>query len=164
MIDTGLKHKVALITGINNPYGIGAATAKALAAEGAAVFGTYLRTPTTAGLSDTPGEEFYRAESAKTADDVVTDIRQRGGKIEAWEADLAEPSILPQLFDRAEKAFGPVDVLINNAAHGDADTFIPQSQLGGDARAVDGSSMTTITAGTHDKHFAEQPRSCSPDG
>jgi len=36
MIDTGLKDKVALITGINNPYGIGAATAKAFAAEGAA--------------------------------------------------------------------------------------------------------------------------------
>ena len=36
MIDTGLKNKVALITGVNNPHGIGAAAAKAFAAEGAA--------------------------------------------------------------------------------------------------------------------------------
>jgi 3-oxoacyl-[acyl-carrier protein] reductase len=158
MIDTGLKNKVALITGINNPYGIGAATAKALAAEGVAVFGTYLRLPTTASKHDTPGEEFYRAQSAKAADEVVTAIRERGGTIEASEADLADPSIVPQLFDRAEKAFGPVDVLINNAAHGDADTFIPQSQLGRHARAVDGSLMTTITARTHDRHFAVNSR------
>jgi 3-oxoacyl-[acyl-carrier protein] reductase len=158
MIDTGLKNKVALITGINNPYGIGAATAKALAAEGAAVFGTYLRLPTTASQSDTPGEEFYRVQVSKPADEVVKHIRQHGGKIEAWEADLAEPSILPQLFDRAEKAFGPVDVLINNAAHGDADTFMPQSQLGADARAVDGSAMSTITVRTIDRHFAVNSR------
>ena len=35
MVDYGLKDKVALITGANNPYGIGAATAMAFAREGA---------------------------------------------------------------------------------------------------------------------------------
>ena len=44
-MDTQLKGKVVLITGVNNPYGIGAATAKAFAAEGARVFGTYLPLP-----------------------------------------------------------------------------------------------------------------------
>ena len=38
MIDPGLDGKVVLITGANNPYGIGAATAKAFAAQGARVF------------------------------------------------------------------------------------------------------------------------------
>ena len=38
MIDTGLTDKVVLITGANNPLGIGAATAKAFARQGAAVF------------------------------------------------------------------------------------------------------------------------------
>ena len=35
MINYGLKDKVALITGTNNPWGIGAAMAKAFASEGA---------------------------------------------------------------------------------------------------------------------------------
>ena len=43
MIDRGLKGKVVLVTGGNNPGGIGAATAKAFAAQGAAVFIHYLR-------------------------------------------------------------------------------------------------------------------------
>ena len=41
MIDYGLENKVALITGANNPWGIGAATALALAREGARVVLVY---------------------------------------------------------------------------------------------------------------------------
>ena len=45
MIDTGLKDKVVLITGGNNPHGIGAAAAKAFAAQGASVVIHYFRQP-----------------------------------------------------------------------------------------------------------------------
>jgi 3-oxoacyl-[acyl-carrier protein] reductase len=45
MIDTQLQNKVVLITGINNPLGIGAAAAKAFAVEGARILGTYLHIP-----------------------------------------------------------------------------------------------------------------------
>ena len=85
-------------------------------------------------------------------------IRERGGKIEAWEADLANPAVIPQLFDRAERAFSPVAILINNTADCDPDTFIPQSQLGSDSRAVDEFPMGTITADKHDRHFALNSR------
>jgi len=43
MIDAGLHDKVVLITGANNPLGIGAATARAFARQGANICLTYLR-------------------------------------------------------------------------------------------------------------------------
>ena len=43
MIDYGLKDRVAIVTGANNPQGIGAATALALAKEGARVVLVYKR-------------------------------------------------------------------------------------------------------------------------
>jgi 3-oxoacyl-[acyl-carrier protein] reductase len=110
MIDSGLKDRVILTTGINNPCGIGAATAKAFVAQGAHVAATYLRQPAEAGTTSTPGETYYRAQSAKTAVEVVDAIRESGGKIEAWECDLADPAVIPYLFDQAERLFGPVDV------------------------------------------------------
>jgi 3-oxoacyl-[acyl-carrier protein] reductase len=70
------------------------------------------------------------------------------------EADLTDASNMPLIFDRAEEAFGRVDVLINNAANTEQDTFIPRSRLGTDSRAVDGFPMTTITPELHNRHFA----------
>ena len=158
MIDTGLKNKIVLITGVNNPYGIGAATARAFSVEGATVFVTYLRVPAQASTTNLRGETFFRAQNAGNADEVISGINERGGKIEAWEADLADPAVIPQLFDRVERAIGPVDILINNAAYCDPDTFIPQSQLGSNSRAVDDFPMNTITADKHDRHFAVNSR------
>ena len=65
MIDTGLKNKVVLITGVNNPHGICAAIARAFSAQGAVIFVTYLRLPAKDSRTDFPGEEFYRAQNAK---------------------------------------------------------------------------------------------------
>jgi 3-oxoacyl-[acyl-carrier protein] reductase len=99
--------------------------AKAFAAQGAKVFVTYLRmSPEHFGVSaedaqqaSAPGLPLYYALQTQSADAVMRVIRERGGQVEAWEADLAEPDNIPQLFDRAEAAFGPVDVLVNNAAY-----------------------------------------------
>ena len=63
-----------------------------------------------------------------SADEVVIAIREQGGIVEALETDTFWiPTTIPLLFDRAEAAFGRVDILVNNADYGNADTFVPQS-------------------------------------
>jgi 3-oxoacyl-[acyl-carrier protein] reductase len=143
-----LTGHVALITGAN--HGIGAATARALASCGAAVLVTYLR------LSD-PDDlpEQYRANRARTADDVIEDILSRGGRAVAVEADLGDEEAIPRLYDLAEAQLGPVDILINNATGWVADTFTPNG------RHVSGSSSRTLSAATHDQIFAVDARSAA---
>jgi 3-oxoacyl-[acyl-carrier protein] reductase len=160
MIDTGLEGKVVLVTGAN--HGIGAATARAFAAEGAAVFVQYLSLPVEDDAStseqrkpDAPGEALYRAQRAMPADTVVQAIRGEGGQAEVWEADLADPSTVPRLFERAEAAFGSVDVLVNNAAHWEPDSFLPPQV--GTFDPFD-HPLPTITPESHDRHFAVNSR------
>lgn len=158
MIDTGLRGKVAIVTGAN--HGIGAATARALAAEGVAVLINYLRIPAPAGTdatNATPGIDFYNTRRTRSADEVVAEIRQAGGRAETIEADLSDPATIPLLFERAEKAFGPVDILVNNADCCEQDTFLPLTEAA-ETVAPDGFPTATITLEKHDRHFAVNSR------
>ncbi len=113
-----LSGHVALVTGAN--HGIGAATARALAAAGAAVLLSYFR------VHDEPDEgapEVYASNRARPPDAIVGEIRSFGGRAEAVEADLRDRASAPMLFDAAEQRFGPVDILINNASGWTIDTF-----------------------------------------
>jgi 3-oxoacyl-[acyl-carrier protein] reductase len=77
-----------------------------------------LRLPTTSKLREpTPGLPFYEQQLAKSADEVIASMTKVGGIAAAQEVDFAEADIAPRLFDWAEAKFGPVDILINNAAH-----------------------------------------------
>ena len=137
MTDPGLKDKVALVSGGNNPFGIGAAIARALASYGAKVFIHYFLQATVLSNEDqksqdlqNPGLEFFFKQQTKTADEVLTSIRDAGGNAESWEGDLREPENVNRLFEQAEKTFGQVDILVNNATEYIADNFLPLSILG----------------------------------
>ncbi len=89
-----LAGKVAIVTGASK--GIGASIAKHLAAEGAAVVVNY-------------------SSSKEGADRVVAEISKSGGKAVAIQANVAKQAEIQGLFAEAKKAFGALDILINNA-------------------------------------------------
>jgi 3-oxoacyl-[acyl-carrier protein] reductase len=89
-----LAGKVAVVTGASK--GIGAAIAKHLADEGAAVVVNY-------------------SSSKEGADRVVADITRGGGRAVAVQANVAKPAEIRRLFSAAREAFGRLDVLVNNA-------------------------------------------------
>ncbi len=140
-----LTGHVAIVTGAN--HGIGAATARALAARGAGVLASYFRT---ADAEDLP--EPYRSNRARDAAHVVTSIRERGGRAAAIEADLREAAAPGRLFDRAEAELGAVDILINNATGWVADTFASAG------RHVCGAQTARLSEATHDQVFSVDAR------
>ncbi|HVX86098.1 MAG TPA: glucose 1-dehydrogenase [Phycisphaerae bacterium] len=89
-----LSGKVAVVTGASK--GIGASIALHLAHEGAAVVVNY-------------------ASSRQGADRVVSEITGNGGKALAVGADLSKEADVRRLFAETQKAFGRLDILINNA-------------------------------------------------
>ena len=133
---------VAIVTGAN--HGIGAATAQVLAARGCAVLVTFLRVHD----PDDPGTpQAVRDHRAHDATAVIARIRDDGGRAAAVEADLSDPAAPALLFDTAERQFGPVDILVNNATGWLADTFatVTTDRLG--------RSIQPVTAATWTRQF-----------
>ena len=89
-----LKGKVAVVTGASK--GIGAAIAKALAAEGASVVVNY-------------------ASSTAGADKVVSAITAAGGKAVAVGGDVSKAAEAQGIIAAAVKNFGRLDILVNNS-------------------------------------------------
>ncbi|HEX3051304.1 MAG TPA: SDR family oxidoreductase [Aggregatilineaceae bacterium] len=153
MIDPKLQNKVVLITGAN--HGIGAAAARAFAAQGAKVCITCYRDTTPYSNEELNraqdegigGELLYRAMQQQSAESLVQAIREQGGVAAALEMDLAVPANIPLLFDYCESELGAVDVLINNHTHCVLETFDPAS-----VRA-EGFSVQLLTPAGFDAHF-----------
>lgn len=91
---SALKGKVAIVTGASK--GIGAGIAKGLGEAGASVVVNY-------------------ASSKTDADRVVNEIKQNGGKAIAVQGDVSKAADVKRLFEETKKAFGSLDVLVNNA-------------------------------------------------
>lgn len=89
-----LAGKVAVVTGASK--GIGASIAKHLAVEGASVVVNY-------------------ASSKAGADKVVSEITAQGGKAVAVQGDVSKKADIERLFSETKKAYGQLDVLVNNA-------------------------------------------------
>src|SRR5205814_869190 len=89
-----LDGKIAIVTGASK--GIGAAIARHLADEGAAVVVNYAR-----------GKE--------GAERVVAEIKGKGGRAIAVGADVSKQADIQRLFAEAKKAFDRLDILVNNA-------------------------------------------------
>lgn len=164
MIDTGLKDKVAIVTGAN--HGIGAATALALAQEGAKVFINFLRqSPELYGESKesvrravNPGKAYYCKMISQTADEVKQKIMELGTPCYAWEADLSNADSIPQMFDLAEEHLGKVQIVVNNAAFDRLDTFLPKKEIQKNPLFAAEYKPQTITSRSHDEHFSVNSR------
>ena len=97
-----LKGKVALITGASR--GIGAAIAVRMGQEGARIV-VSARTAET-GESKLPG----------TLHETVDRVKKTGADVTFIKADLAQAREREMLIEKAEAAYGPIDILVNNAA------------------------------------------------
>jgi 3-oxoacyl-[acyl-carrier protein] reductase len=91
---TGATGRVALVTGASS--GIGAATARLLAARGMRVVVDYLR-------------------SGTAAEEVVAGIEAAGGQAMAVQADVREAAAVESMIEQVQTAWGGIDVLVHNA-------------------------------------------------
>lgn len=89
-----LEGKVALVTGASR--GIGAAIARELSGEGAAVVINYLK-------------------NKEKAEEVADSIRNSGVKALVYQADITDESSVKSMVEETQRTLGPVDILVNNA-------------------------------------------------
>lgn len=145
MIDYGIKGKVALITGANNPQGIGAATAFAFAQQGAKVVLVYKREPRDYDetKTDSNGTHRYFKANAGSADVVAAKLQEMGVEYQVLESDISNEEQVKGIYRAVLERFGRVDILVNNAA-------------GCDMEGID--TVGKITQGVIDDTFAVNVR------
>ncbi|MBO4752293.1 MAG: SDR family oxidoreductase [Bacteroidales bacterium] len=114
---------MALITGANNPQGIGATTALAFAREGAKVVLVYKRIlrPFDETKVGRNGADRYFQANAGNADIVESKLKEMKADYMIIESDISDEDAVKGIFSAALERYGRVDILVNNAADGDMD-------------------------------------------
>ena len=125
MADYGLNGKVAIITGANNPQGIGAATAFAFAREGAKVALVYKKIdrPFDENKTDRNGVDRYYAANAGNADAVERKLKEMNADYLIIESDISCENDVKDIYAQVFAKYGKADVLVNNAAADDENGF-----------------------------------------
>ena len=123
MVNYGLQDRVALITGANNPQGIGATTALAFAREGAKVVLVYKRLfrAFDPQKTDKNGVDRYFAANAGDASVVEEKLKAMNADYLILESDISDGDAVKEIYAAVMNRFGRVDILVNNAADGDMD-------------------------------------------
>lgn len=121
MINYGLKDKVALITGANNPQGIGATTALAFAREGAKVVLVFKKLFREFDENKTVknGVDRYYQANAGNADIVEKKLKEINADYLILENDISNEDAVKEIYSTIIKQYGKIDILVNNAADGD---------------------------------------------
>lgn len=104
-VDFGISGKVAVVTGASR--GLGRGLAKALAAKGAIIAAT--------------------ARTLPDLESLAREVRDEGGRCEAFAMDLRNVASISEAFSRIEARFGRIDILVNNAGMGNP---IPAIDIG----------------------------------
>ena len=125
MIDYGLKDKVAIITGANNPWGIGATTALTFAREGAKVVLVYKKIDRVFDPTkiDRHGADRYYCANAGDASAVEAKLKEMNADYLIIESDISKEDCVREIYASVIAKYGRVDILVNNAATDDENGF-----------------------------------------
>ena len=123
MISYSLQDKVAIVTGANNPQGIGATTALAFAREGAKMVLVYKKIdrPYDINKVDVNGADRYYAANAGDAAEVERRLMEMDADYLVLEKDITDETSVKEIYSAVMERYGRVDILVNNAADCDVD-------------------------------------------
>ena len=109
-----LQGRIAIVTGASRRVGIGAATCRALAAEGADVFLTHWRAYDRA---------IHQGSRDEEVEELLKELRGRGVRAEGLEVDLSDPGAAVSVMDAVAERMGMPSIVVNNAAYSTNDNF-----------------------------------------